>query len=152
MATYRLSRLIRSGLGIVLSSHSELGLVAWRICLGLSQDVAVAQKELVDFTDIEQAQVSRALRIMEKRGLIGSRRSQDDGRIRLLFLTDKGRAHFRDAQPAVYQYYNAIDEALDTAEQEQFLDMARRIALASRRAQRDSTEKFNMGHIQKMPA
>lgn len=134
MATYRLSRLIRSGLADVLSNSSELGLVAWRICLGLSQSKTVAQRELVEFTDIEQAQVSRALRTMEKRKLIGSMRSASDGRVRLFFLTEKGRDHFNKVLPAVSNYYDVIDDALSADEQAQFLSMAHRIAASSEKA------------------
>lgn len=131
MATYRLSRLILAGLADVLSNSSALGLVAWRICLGLSQVETLAQKELIEFTDMEQAQVSRALRIMENRELIGSRRSLEDGRMRLFYLTAKGREHFDTVLPAVSNYYDVIDDALSAEEQTLFLRMARRIANAS---------------------
>lgn len=134
MATYRLARIVRSGLSDVLSSYSELGLVAWRISLCLSEEVIVSQKVLVNFTDIEQAQVSRALGIMETRGLINSFKSPDDGRVRLFSLTDMGTRHFERVLPAVTAYYDGLDKALSEDERAQFLDMARRMALATKTA------------------
>lgn len=151
MATYRLSRLIRAGLADCLSLSSELGLVAWRICLGLSGNKPVAQRELVEFTDLEQAQVSRALKTMEDRGLIGSRRSDHDGRVRLFHLTAKGRKQFNTVLPAVSAYYAAIDEALTEDEQAQFLSMARRVAAASLTASRINSPDGNAKAVQDAP-
>lgn len=129
MAAYRLSRLLRSSLSDLLSLHGgELGLVAWRICLALSQKSELSQKELVEFTDMEQGQVSRAMRLMEDRGLIQSTQSVTDRRMRLFRLADKGWDHFNRARPAVTQFYRALDRALSAEEREQFLDMSRRIA------------------------
>jgi DNA-binding MarR family transcriptional regulator len=131
MAAYRLSRLLRSALSDVLSHGSELGLVAWRICLALSQKDELSQKELVEFTDMEQGQVSRAMRLMEERGLIRSTQSLKDRRVRLFRLDDKGWDHFERARPAVTSFYHALDQVLSPDEREQFLDMSRRIAHAA---------------------
>jgi DNA-binding MarR family transcriptional regulator len=131
LAVYRLSRLLRGQLADVLDRNSDFGLVAWRVCLGLSQHDALAQKDLVEFIAMEQGQVSRSLAVMEERGLIRSERSPQDGRVRLLSLTDAGRAQFNRIAPAVAAFYRSIDQTLSAMEQSQFLEMARRIADAN---------------------
>lgn len=131
MAIYRLSRIIRLGLAHRLNESEPLSLVAWRIFLGLSGDTPVPQRDLVAFTDMEQAQVSRALKRMEADGLIQSRSSTKDGRVRLFSLTDRGRAQFEAALPAVRAYYRAIDAALQPEEQAKFIEMSRRVAAAT---------------------
>lgn len=131
MAAYRLSRLLRTALGELLSREGELGLVAWRICLALSQRDDISQKELIEFTDMEQGQVSRAMRLMEERGLIVSMRSREDRRVRLFRLDDKGWDHFNRVLPAVTKFYRSFDRILTPEEQALYLDMSRRIARAA---------------------
>ena len=100
MATHRLSRLLRSELGELLNQQAGLGLPAWRIFIGLASRGEITQKELVEFTKIEQAQISRSLTFMENDGLISSRRCDDDRRSRRFSLTDRGRAEYERQLPS----------------------------------------------------
>ncbi len=131
MATHRLSRLLRSELGEVLNQQSDIGLSGWRISVGLASHGEITQKELVEFTKIEQGQISRSLAFMEGAGLIASRRCDDDRRSRRFSLTEKGRAEFERLLPSVTIYCNAVDQALSADELKLFLSMAERIASAA---------------------
>ena len=128
MATHRLSRLLRSELGELLNQQAGIGLPVWRIFIGLASRGGITQKELVEFTKIEQAQISRSLTYMENDGLISSRRCDDDRRSRRFSLTAKGRAEYEQQLPSVSVYCNAVDQALTAEELDQFLSMAERIA------------------------
>lgn len=131
MTAHRLSRLLRYQLGDLLSRHGELSLVDWRICVGLSQQQSITQKELVNFTKMQQGQVSRSLALLEGRGLIRSSQCDQDKRARQFSMTDSGRVHFNRVLPAVAAYCDAIDRSLSPEEFEAFLAMAQRIAQAS---------------------
>jgi DNA-binding MarR family transcriptional regulator len=145
MAAYRLSRLLRTALGELLSRDGELGLVAWRICLALSHNNEISQKALVEFTDMEQGQVSRAMRLMEERGLIESMRSREDGRVRLFRLNDKGWDHFNRVLPAVTKFYRSVDRVLTPEEQAKYLDMSQRVARAALSALADLDQRDVVG-------
>ena len=128
MATHRLSRLLRRELGELLSRQGNIGLPGWRIYVGLASLGDVTQKELVEFTKIEQGQISRSLAFMEDDGLISSRRCNDDRRSRRFALTAKGRNEFERILPSVAAYCDAVDCALSESELNLFLSMAERIA------------------------
>lgn len=142
MATHRLSRQLRYQLGNLLARHGELSLVDWRICVGLSQQQTITQKELVNFTKMEQGQVSRSLAVLEKRELIRSSRCDLDKRARQFSMTDRGRVHFNRVLPAVAAYCEAIDQSLSPQEFEAFLEMAQRIARASADTSSDLTDRL----------
>lgn len=131
IAAHRLSQLLRSEFERTLSDHGELSLIEWRICVGLSRSTPITQKELVGFTRMQQAQVSRALLQLEERGLIESRPCNQDRRARRYSLTDNGRAHFDHNWPVAEAHRQAVDGALDPAEVAQYLEMSERIALAA---------------------
>ncbi|MEX3011194.1 MarR family winged helix-turn-helix transcriptional regulator [Hoeflea sp. TYP-13] len=139
VATHRLSRLLRSQLGKVLAECGDISIAEWRIFAGLHQHGAVTQKQLVDFTKIEQGQLSRSLAVMEERNLITSARSDEDRRARFFSMTDKGRDYFERILPSVMAHNQAIDAAFTPRELDQFLEMAGRILQASLDAQSDRT-------------
>ena len=134
IGTHRLSQLVRRELERTLSHHGKLSLIDWRICLGLSRSEATTQKELVKFTRMQQAQVSRSLLTLEKRGLIRSVRSEEDRRARLFSLTEKGQKQFKHNLPVVVAFCEAVDNALSAEEIKQYLEMSERIARAAREA------------------
>jgi len=141
MATHRLSRLLRSELGELLNQQAGIGLPGWRIYVGLASCGEITQKELVDFTKIEQGQISRSLAFMEGDGLIASRRCDDDKRSRRFSLTAKGRGEFERLLPSVTVYCDAVDQALSEDELKLFLSMAERIATAANRVSERRPEK-----------
>lgn len=131
MATHRLSRLLRGELGELLSRQGNVGLPGWRIYVGLASRGEITQKELVEFTKIEQGQISRSLAFMEDAGLISSRRCNDDRRSRRFALTARGRDEFERILPSVAAHCEAVDRALSESELDLFLSMAERIARAA---------------------
>lgn len=131
VSVFRLSRILKAQVSRVVSRSESLGLVAWRILMGLSLVPDATQRELVEFTRMEQAQISRALKEMEAKGLIRSARSETDGRVRLFSITEAGRARHADLLPGVGQLSQAIDAALSPDETTQFLQMCMRIEAAA---------------------
>ena len=132
IATSRLSRLIRTEQEKALATHGDLTLVEWRICMALSQEKSVSQKGLIAFTQIQQAQVSRALVQLEAREIIKSLTSETDRRSKLYTLTDLGHEHFKRNLPVITAFSESIEQALGAAEVALFLDLSERIAKAAK--------------------
>jgi DNA-binding MarR family transcriptional regulator len=132
VAAFRLSRHLKANVTRVVSSDSGLGLVSWRVMVGLSERDGQTQRELVEFARTEQAQMSRILRGMEAVGLISSKTSATDRRARNFSLTPAGRQEYEAVLPRVTALSGAIDAALSAAEQEQFIEMCDRIEAAAR--------------------
>lgn len=68
---------------------------------------------------MESTSLSRTLKTMEDKGLIGRKKHEEDGRIVLIFLTDEGLRMREHARNAVLQFNNKIraiisDEDLDS--------------------------------------
>lgn len=128
VTAYRLSQLLRSQLEGALALQGELSLIEWRICLGLSEASTVSQKELVQFTRMQQAQVSRALVQLEERSLIASTGSKQDRRSKLYSLTERGSKHLERNLPIVVEFCETIDSALSPAEIDLYMQLSERIA------------------------
>ena len=134
IATFRLSRCLKSNVSRAVSQDDDISLVSWRVLVGLSLVPNAAQKELVEFTRTEQAQLSRVLKTMERRGLIASATDPNNGRGRVFSTTPVGKQKYQTLLPSVTQLSNAMDSALSQDEQLKFLSMCERIAEASQRA------------------
>ena len=143
VGTYRLSRALRARLGNRLREAGDINIIEWRILVGVSTMTEASQRDLVDFTTAEQAQVSRSLTALENKGLITTRRSNDDRRARLYKLSAKGRTLFDSLLPQISTYNSAIDAALNEEEMTRFLDFCERIAKAASNIQvEESLEKM----------
>ena len=75
-------------------------------------DRPMAVGEIAAILRITHASVSEASRSMEKAGLIGSSTAPDDGRRRLLQLTDKGRALTTQMTP-LWEAFSAVARELN---------------------------------------
>lgn len=131
MAAHRLSRLLLSEMDNLLKSNSELSLAGWRVISRIGELGKVSQKELVEYSWIEQAQVSRALSVLEKRGYLTYVSSEKDRRIKLYSLTREGEEYRKNLAPIIAGHHKQITEALTTDEMTSFLDMCERIAIAA---------------------
>ena len=132
VSVFRLSRLLKSQVTRVVSQDKDINLVSWRILIGLWTNASATQRELVDFTKAEQAQLSRVLKQMEARGLIQAKPDPKDRRARVFTMTAKGKEKFQALLPFVADYADAVDAALDDVEKRQFFEMCEKIAHASR--------------------
>ncbi|WP_322867489.1 MarR family winged helix-turn-helix transcriptional regulator [Aquicoccus sp. G2-2] len=130
VATQRLAQMVRADLGEVLAVRGDLSLLEWRICVALAERGPVPQKEIVSFCRMQQAQVSRALAVLQSRRLIHVEQGSKDRRSKLFHLTPEGRALFEKNLPDVERFCATIDDALTPQERSQFIDMCERIASA----------------------
>ncbi|MEP2530393.1 MarR family winged helix-turn-helix transcriptional regulator [Shimia sp.] len=131
VALFRVARSLKAKISHTVNNQPDaLGLVAWRILMGLTLVKSANQREIVNFVSTEQAQVSRVLKDLDARGFIASHPSPTDGRARAFSITDQGRACRARHLPAMSALAKQIDNALSEAERVQFLDMCARIEAA----------------------
>lgn len=131
IAVFRLSITLRTRLGRKLRDAGDLTIVEWRILVGIATLAEATQRDLVRFVKAEQAQVSRCLKEMEKKGLVLSRRNRDDRRARLYEFTADGEKLFDRLLPQVTDHNHVTDAALNEEEIRQFLDYCERLATAA---------------------
>lgn len=94
--------------------------------LALWQQDAQTQSELVTKLDVEQATVANTLNRMERDGLITRRGHPDDGRARVIYLTDKAKMIRDDAYAAAAEVNSNMLDDLSHEERSQFIDFMQR--------------------------
>lgn len=130
VAVERLFRLLKAQMAAALEARGS-SIVEWRILLMLRIHGAMPQKHLVAEVAMAQAQVSRTLAAMQRRGLVQAERSTDDRRVWLFALTPSGLALYRGIAPTMADRKARLDGVLTAAELAAFLAGARKIAGAA---------------------
>jgi len=90
----------------------------WVMLNRLSQKDGCNQKELSIESSKGQAAITRSLDILEKKGLIERRKSANDRREFLVFITNSGRRLLEDVDPDVINYQEKLDTVLSKSETE----------------------------------
>ena len=141
IATQRLSQLMRTELERLFAEHGDLNLIEWRICLKLFDSGPSTQKSIVEFSRMQQAQVSRSMRNLEDRGYIVSERGEEDRRSRIFSLTKTGKQQVKYYCPVVETFCEVVDSSFTELEKKMFLEMSEKIAGASEEARRRAMKK-----------
>ncbi|RMX04821.1 MarR family transcriptional regulator [Corticibacter populi] len=81
------------------------------------------QNSLAHYIGLERTSVAEVLPRLSDRGLLERRRSEQDGRIRLVRLTDAGRELVKAIQPAVLRAHARTIEALPAPERKELVRM-----------------------------
>lgn len=63
----------------------------------------ITQKDLARLVGVDGSSLVRVLDINEREGLIERRRDENDGRARLIYLTDKGRQRVADVRAELFK-------------------------------------------------
>ena len=130
IAVERLFRALKAQMGTALEARGS-SIVEWRILLMLRIHGRMPQKDLVAEVAMAQAQVSRTLAAMQRRGLVRARRSTDDRRVRHFELTPDGLDLYRRIAPTMADRKALLDGCLAPAVLAGFLDGARTVARAA---------------------
>jgi len=126
----RLFRMLKAQMAAALEARGS-SIVEWRILLMLRIHGRMPQKHLVHEVAMAQAQVSRTLSVMQRRGLVEAERSSDDRRIRLFALTPAGRELYGRIAPTMAARKALLDGSLTGDRLAAFLDGARTVARAA---------------------
>jgi DNA-binding MarR family transcriptional regulator len=130
VAVERLFRILKAQMATALEARGS-SIVEWRILLMLRIHGEMPQKHLVTEVAMAQAQVSRTLAAMQRRGLVRAERSTGDRRVWLFALTGPGRDLYRRIAPTLADRKALLDACLPAAELESFLVAARTVARAA---------------------
>lgn len=90
----------------------------WVLLKRLNQRDGMNQKELSIESFKGQAAITRSLDILEKKGLIERRKSANDRREYLVYITNRGKMLLDDAQPDMDDYQKKLDNVLSMQEME----------------------------------
>ena len=103
----------------ILRAH-DLTTARMRALAVLSVAPGLTINELSVYAVTEQSTLSRNLDAMEEQGLIARRMRAEDGRVREIHLTDKGRDTFAAFWPDMHARYEAMFQGIDAEEHRQF--------------------------------
>jgi DNA-binding MarR family transcriptional regulator len=85
----------------------------WTVLIRLWEQDGRSQSELSDATFRDRPTMSRIVDGMEARGLLERRADEQDGRVRLIFLTRKGRAMEKKLVPVARELVGRLVAGID---------------------------------------
>lgn len=100
----------------VYADRFDLTRAEWRVVAALGANEEMAAKDIGPYSTLDKMQVSRAVTRLEERGIIERREDETDRRAKILRLTARGHALFRDLLPLVVAREAYILGALDEGE------------------------------------
>lgn len=102
---YELIRIFRSRMRKAMEArHPELTFNEMRLLMNTGRQPGITQKDLVEHSRIDKAQIARTLARLQEQGWLERIPSEDDRRVRCLHLSPEGRQLFtqlRDTQEKV---------------------------------------------------
>ena len=96
------------------------------VMLHLWQQDGLTQRDLVERVDVEQATMANTLSRMERDGLIVRRPDPEDGRLRRIWLTERGQDLRAEATKAAAQENENVLSGLPAAERDQLIALLRK--------------------------
>lgn len=96
---HELTHLIRARmLAQLRQTHAELGFLEMRVVIMAGEQPGMTQKELLERSQVDKAQMARTLAHMEEKQWLQRRPDDTDRRIRRIELSDRGGELYRDLQ------------------------------------------------------
>ncbi|WP_405110091.1 MarR family transcriptional regulator [Phaeobacter sp. BS52] len=128
-AGYLINQLARLAFEGLRREIEPLGIVPGQFpaLLALWQRDGQTQRELVAKTDVEQATMANTLNRMERDGLIVRQAHPEDGRARVIYLTEKAKAIRDQAYRAAGDVNGVMLADLSEAERRTFIDLLQRM-------------------------
>jgi DNA-binding MarR family transcriptional regulator len=132
--TYRLSMLsgkLNRQANRVLKKAGNLRVPEWRILALLNLHGEMNGSRIADLVNVDPGLVSRSLRALEARGLIATRRSDDDRRNALTSLTAAGRTLHAKVLPAMQRRQQYLLSVLTADERAALLRITDKLQIAA---------------------
>jgi MarR family transcriptional regulator, organic hydroperoxide resistance regulator len=112
--------------------------VQWRVLSNLQEYNGQNVNALAERSYTDRTNLSRAVAVLEKDGMVERRREERDQRNVLVFTTELGRLKFAEAQPVILQCEEFFVEGLSKEEIATFLDLLNKVKHNSYRTRRPS--------------
>lgn len=105
-----------------------LNVPEWRLIAVLAESEGATQNEIGQKTVMDKVTVSRAAIALTTRGLIERSPHPSDGRARRLFLSESGRALYRQVAPKALELERHIFASLSDEDRARFSDILDQVA------------------------
>ena len=133
--TYRLaklqSRLNAQGTAI-LKEKSGLSLVEWRVIQVIRMFEKPSLSQIAEHVQMDKGQLSRKVKVMIEKGLLNSRRNDDDKRIQKLWLTEKAKKINMDLMPVMERRQHHLLADVTPDELDMFYSIITKIEAAAK--------------------
>lgn len=97
----------------LLAEHSDLTLPQWRVLAQLGLLSRGTVRSLADGAAVDKAEISRATRALELRGLVRRREDQGDRRSPVFTLTPSGRRSYTVVRKPISRFIAQLVEGVD---------------------------------------
>ncbi|MEL6452876.1 MAG: MarR family transcriptional regulator [Pseudomonadota bacterium] len=134
--TFRLARLqaqINSQAQHILQAHSDVGQSEWRVMILIEDRGESTMAHVVRDGQMDKAQVSRAVKTLQKKGYVTARVDTADHRQSILSLTTEGRVLHNRVLPLMRARQKHLMAGLSADEIEVMFDLIERLETAAQR-------------------
>ena len=111
-----LAKRISDSCGRIYEQEFDLTIPEWRVLARLAESARYNSRELGQITFMDKSKVSRAVKLLDNKGLLVKERDEADHRITYLSLNERGKALYHQIAPEALAWEADLLEALDTTE------------------------------------
>lgn len=139
---YHIRRLQQIAVAIFLQETEEFGLtpIQYAALAGVRNAPGIDQRSLARAIGLDTSTTGGVIERLASRGLLVRSTTAEDRRVRLLTLSDEGRALLDAVTPSVLTAQKRILEPLSRAERQAFVRMLRTLVTANNEASRAPSE------------
>lgn len=133
--TYRLAKLqsqLNAQGTAILKEKSGLSLVEWRIIQVIRMFEKPSLSQIAEHVQMDKGQLSRKVKVMIEKGLLNSRRNDDDKRIQKLWLTEKAKKINKELMPVMERRQHHLLADVTPDELEMFYRIINKIEAAAK--------------------
>ncbi|MBA2777955.1 MarR family winged helix-turn-helix transcriptional regulator [Billgrantia kenyensis] len=127
---YRLNSLadrISQALAELYQERYQLNIAQWRVLAWLSHCDEMTAKKICAYTNMDKARVSRAIQVLEDRGLVSRTPSPTDQRLQDLHLTPEGQRLLTKLIPEAQAWEAELVATLTAGEYRDLLNVMRKL-------------------------
>ncbi|WP_325894290.1 MarR family winged helix-turn-helix transcriptional regulator [Grimontia sp. NTOU-MAR1] len=99
----------------------DVSIPEWRILARLAEHEKLNAKDIGDITFMDKSRVSRAVKLLEDKGLLLKVKDNTDNRASFLSLSESGRDLYAKIAPKALDWEAELIDVLDTVEYRDFL-------------------------------
>lgn len=121
-------------------AHLEIGPRTLPFYLNIVHSDGQSQRELMEGLIVDKTRTTKAINHLEKVGYVERRSSDDDLRVKGVFLTDKGRKVYPEVDGILKELDSLLSDDLTEKDMEQFIFMLEAFGAAVRKDFGDKNE------------
>jgi len=125
------AQLVSFALAKVHTDRHQIGVPEWRVLVVLAEFGSMTAKSVGQRSNMHKTKVSRAVAVLEQRGLVTRRSNSADLREAFLSLTPSGRALHDELAPGALEFAERLLAAIDPADREALNRILERLTLQS---------------------